>query len=431
MTEAAAPINRALIEVCQTIGSSLELGEVLDTILDHTVREMGAGSASLLLYEPGSEDLRMLASRGLPEEVVQRGYVPRKGSIAERVIQSNEPLVLTDKVDDSKRGIKGMDNGQTAIRSSMCVPLHAKGQVIGTLNLNRYDARLGPFSDTDLDTAMILASQAAISIENARLYESNLKQERLAAIGQTVAGISHCVKNMLTGLRGGLGLVELAQQSENWDACGKGSALLRRSVERISLLVLDMLDYSREKKPQRRRVPVAKPIDEVLDVTRYKAEKLGVTQSSEIAEGCEEILLDPDQFFRCLLNLVENAVDALDSGGHVCVRCVQTPREELETHFPPNTDFSALLPVFEVRVEDNGPGIPEEIRENIFKPFFSTKESKGTGLGLAVTRKITEEHGGRVVLESDAENGTVFRLLFPQAPWPEELEEQPAGGEGA
>ncbi len=408
----ASALKSTLLEICQAIGSSLELNEVLDTILKLTVREVNASSGSILLYDSGSDELKMLASLGLPSEVMERGYIPRRGSIAEKVIATNEAMILSDKVDETK-GVRSMD-GVQKIRSSMCVPLRAKGAVIGTLNLNRYDAAFGPFQNEDRDDVITLASQAAISIENARLLNLYLEQERMAAIGQTVAGISHCVKNMLTGLRGGLGLVELAQQAENWDANEKGLGLLRRSVERVSLLVLDMLDFSREKEPLRRNANLNKIISEVLEITSYKADKKEIEQSIEIDDSCESINVDPDQLFRCLLNLVENSVDAIDKGGQVVVRGVSIAEEETAQYFGSEIDVKKLGHVVRISVEDNGQGIDSENLESIFQPFFSTKESKGTGLGLAVTKKIIEEHGGQVTVDSEVGKGTMFHMIIPE-----------------
>ena len=349
--------NRSLFEICQTMVSSLELSEVLDTILELTLSNLQADAGSILLYDEESDELRMLAARGLPPGVVSRGFVSRKGSIAERVMENDEPLILNGvakHASDARKGVKPAK----AIRSAICAPLRAKGQVIGTVNLNRYREETGNFDEPDVERVMILASHAALSIENARLYQSNLEKTRLAAIGQTVAGISHCVKNMLTGLRGGLGLIELASEAKDWEANGKGVGLLKRNVERVSMLVMDMLDYSKDRKvPCRRDASVALLADEVFDVADSKARERGVTLQTDIEPEADRVHVDADQIFRCLLNLVENAVDAAErSQASVTVGCRVLGRREIEDVFGEDVECDALGKVVCLSVADTGSG---------------------------------------------------------------------------
>ena len=405
----SSQFNSSLFAICQAMVSSLELKEVLDTILELSVQEMKAQTGSILLYESNSENLKMLASKGLPDEVVQRGHIRRKGSPAEYVIEHNEPLLLNDNIDKFDRLDKG-----APIRSSLCVPLRAKGQVIGTLNLNRLNSENGMFEEDDLNTLMILASQAAICIENARLHEANIKQERLAAIGQTVAGISHCVKNMLTGLRGGVGLVELAEQVKDWNAHTKGLEILKRNVNRVSYLVLDMLDFSKEKTPVRASVDVNILIEDVYSTAGFKAHEKSVQLSHEIAPDCASIFVDKDQIFRCLLNLVENAIDSIQGGGIVKTCCREIHAAEVISLFGDAIAPDSLGRVVRLTVEDTGTGIDPEHMASLFQPFFSTKASKGTGLGLSVTRKIVEEHRGKILVDSEVGKGTSFHLVLPE-----------------
>lgn len=407
--------SRSLFEICQAMVSSLEIEEVLDTILELTMGNLQADSGSILLYEKGSDELRMLASKGLPPGVVKRGFVARRGSIAEQVIETNEPAIVNGRPGNWNGGsehIKPADR----IRSAICAPLRAKGQVIGTLNLNRYDGQTEPFGDRDVQKVMILASHAALCIENARLYQSNLEKTRLAAIGQTVAGISHCVKNMLTGLRGGVGLLELAASSQDWGSNGRGLSLLKRNVERISMLVMDMLDYSKDRKvPSRRDASVSLLVQEVFEVTEAKAREKGVELVRDIQPEAERVYVDADQIFRCLLNLVENAIDAAQSEGtRVTARSRLLEADEIASELGEDVDPATLGKTVCLSIVDTGPGIPEDALPSIFEIFFSTKQSKGTGLGLAVTRKIVEEHGGRIRVESGPGRGTAFHMILPE-----------------
>ncbi|MCX7048106.1 MAG: ATP-binding protein [Candidatus Sumerlaeota bacterium] len=439
----------SLFKICAAMTSTLELDELLGMILDLTLKELQAERGSILLYDEASDTLKMLAARGMPEEVARRGYIPRKGSIAEYVVDNNEPLLLNDGIADNRfTSIAG------SLRSSVCCPLRSKGNVIGTLNLTRLTGDC--FTPDDLDSLMIMATQAAVAIENARLIRENVESERLAAIGQTVSGISHCVKNMLTSLKGGMSLADLGIKQNDWSILQNGWKMLNRSVNRISLLVLDMLDFSKEREPSLRPCNMREILEDATEAVRFEAEKFGIAIRQDLPAEAPRVLVDGDQIFRCILNLATNAVDAVHStereDGWVQVGMkIQAP-EGAPADLPAKdlsgtgaSDASAPLTsvsatgapaasasavsasavsapaanksgqeiILTIWVADNGGGIPADKQKDIFKPFFSTKGSKGTGLGLAVTQKVVREHGGRIELDNEPGKGVAFRLVVP------------------
>jgi signal transduction histidine kinase len=398
----------SLLEICQAIGSSLELETVLNTFLSLTLREMQAQQGSVLLFDEHQDRLRMLASIGLPEEIARKGYIARKGSIAEFVIENNQPLILNDSPTNST--YRPLDYKRRLV-SAMCVPLRASGKVLGTINLNRTDDRLGNFVDVDLETMTILAAQAAIFIDNSRLHENNMKAERLAAIGQTVAGISHCVKNLLTGVRGGMSLIDMARQSEDWNLTLQGSDILKRNLERLSSLVLDMLDYSKERKPATAPVDVASLLDEVRSTIESAAKAKKIELVCDVEPASQRIEADAQAIFRCLLNLAHNAIDAMSDEGRLTLECRPSDAPTALRRLQNPGEGRAMI----LRVRDTGTGISSENAATIFEPFFSTKGSKGTGLGLAVTRKIVEEHGGAIELETHAPDPACFAIYLPEA----------------
>jgi signal transduction histidine kinase len=399
--------HASLLEISQAIGSSLELSAVLDTFLELTLREMQAQQGSILLFDEQQDQLQMLASKGLPDTVSRKGYIPRKGSIAEFVIQNNQPLIMNDA--PTHAAYQAMDYRR--INSSMCVPLRARGKVLGTINLNRTDSHLSSFVQANLEVMTILAAQAAIFIENSRLHESNMKAERLAAIGQTVAGISHCVKNVLTGVKGGMSLVDLARQNQDWNLANQGGDILKRNLDRLSSIVLDMLDFSKERVPMTSSVLVASVLDEVKGTVESSAKQKNIEIRIQIDPPRQWVQADAQQLYRCILNLAHNAIDAMSVGGTIVMSSAPSSEPAALRHVK-QTGVEAVIVL---RVRDDGPGIAEENAKTIFEPFFSTKGSKGTGLGLAVTRKIVEEHGGSIVLETYAPDPACFAIYLPQA----------------
>lgn len=399
-------VSESLLEICRAMGAGVQLKEVLDTTLRMTTKEMGAQQGSILLFDQHQDRLQMLASFGLPAEITSKGYIPRKGSIAEWVIEHKEPLVLNDSAKGKE--YTALDEGRRRIYSSMCVPLIARGGVLGTINLNRTDGDLGPFSDEDLGVMLVLASQAAIYIENSRLHESLLKSERLAAIGQTVAGISHCIKNILTGMKGGFSLIKMAREHEDWEIVDQGIEILGGSVNRISSLALDMLNYSKERVPRREEVDLDEMMKEIRGVTRTKAARQETEVVVDLAPDAVHLNADSQDLFRSLLNLVENALDANVQGGTVTISSERSTSERSLRRLSEPAEAAIII-----RIADSGPGISEEASAQIFDPFFSTKGSKGTGLGLAVTQKIIREHGGAIEIASKPNEPAVFAIYLP------------------
>jgi signal transduction histidine kinase len=400
-----AGVSASLLEICRAMSGPLGLSEVLDTILRLTLREMRAQQGSILLIDEGDDRLRMLAALGLPDAMVRKGYLERKGSIAEWVIRRGQPLILNDAPREGEFSTLG---DRRSIVSAVCMPLRVQGRTIGVLNLNRTDAESPLFTESELEPLDVMATQAAQCIENARLHEACLQNERLAAIGQTVAGVAHCIKNVLTHMSGGVALVGMARDQQNWEMLSQAVRLLTQSNTRVTALVMDMLDYSKEREPELSACDLREMIGEVVDGTLREAGARDCQVYVGIGAGAESVQADEHQLFRCLLNLVQNGIDASARGGIVSI------------HTERATDKGALRRLkrageaaLVIRVSDQGAGIPPDIYPHLFEPFFSTKGNHGTGLGLAVTRKIIEEHGGMIELASKPWEPATFAIYLP------------------
>lgn len=227
-------------------------------------------------------------------------------------------------------------------------------------------------------------------------------QKELVFLGETVAGISHTIKNILGGLEGGLYVVDTAFGKNNRDLLEKGWNMVKGNVNRISGLVRDILFLSRERTPALEDTDPAEICREVIELLSSPAMEAGVELALEGPEGSKGIRVDPRGLHTVLTDLLTNAIEACrgGSGSRGC-------RVELRYRY--EEDGRA---VFEV--QDNGPGIEPQIMELLFKRSVSTKGSKGSGLGLLVAKKIVEGHGGAIQVESSPGKGTLFRVTFPQ-----------------
>ena len=232
-----------------------------------------------------------------------------------------------------------------------------------------------------------------------KLREELIRQERLAATGQTVASISHSVKNILEGLRGGAYIYRRGARVEDPAVRMHGWLMVERNIERISSLVADLLNYARERKPDFVAIDPNQLVSDVLETQRPKAEAQGTALETQFDSAVSSWLLDPHAMHQCLTNLVTNALDATAGidGAWVRVSTHLTAEDQLE-----------------IRIQDSGPGIAPNLLDTLFTSMISTKGSKGTGLGLLVVNKIVMEHGGKVTAEAGMAPGATFRVFLPR-----------------
>ena len=233
-----------------------------------------------------------------------------------------------------------------------------------------------------------------------RLEREMLEAERLAAVGQTVAGLAHTIKNLLMGLEGGMYMVDSGLRRGDAGRVSEGWQVLQRNVQKTTALVKDFLSFAKGRLPELRPADPNALAAGVVELYREAARLQGVELVLEAGPEVREAPLDPQGIETCLTNLISNGIDAAvlreQPGGRVIVRT----RE----------DQGDLI--FEVA--DNGCGMEQEIKEKVFTTFFTTKGGKGTGLGLLTTRKIVQEHGGRIEVESAPEQGSLFRIRLPR-----------------
>jgi PAS domain S-box-containing protein len=254
---------------------------------------------------------------------------------------------------------------------------------------------------------------AAIFLQDLRkikqLEREKIDAERLAAMGQTVAGLAHGIKNILTGLEGGMYVVNSGLQKGQQEKVDVGWDMLKRNINRISALVKNLLNFSKGRTPH---VTLVNPTDIVRDIiSLYQdaAQKDGITLVAEVDESIAPAPFDSEEIHTCLANLVSNALDACQmSEKMVCSVTIRCKEENGSIIF---------------EVADQGAGMDYEIKQKVFTNFFTTKGSGGTGIGLLLTRKIVQEHGGKITVDSAPGEGSLFRLIFPRERLPRTNEE--------
>jgi PAS domain S-box-containing protein len=235
-----------------------------------------------------------------------------------------------------------------------------------------------------------------------QLERDLVNSERLAAVGQTVAGMAHCIKNILHGFKGGSYLVDVGLERDNSDKLRNGWAMIQRNITRTSDLVMDLLSYSKEREPEYEPCHPNEIAADVCDLLEGVAREHDVTLLKQFSDRITPVVMDPRTVHRCLMNLVTNAIDA-------CIFDSDADKTHQVTVVTAREDTGGVR--FDVK--DNGCGMSEAVRAKLFSSFFSTKGVKGTGLGLLVTAKLVEEHKGTIDVASTEGEGTTFSIRFP------------------
>jgi signal transduction histidine kinase len=384
--------NLAIIyETSQAITRISDVDQLLDHIMNLVFQTIEADRGCLVLKNVETGTLEPTAIR-YREGVDTNAQIAISRTIMDYVLDRSEGVIVLDAAHD-QRFSSANSIVQLGIREAICVPLMGRHDTLGVMYVDTTSdskevlktQRPSKFNDDQLKLMIAIAHQAGLAIEDSRYYQAMMQAERLAAVGQTIATVSHHIKNILQGLKSGSYLVEMGLSDKNFELLERGWSVVQKNQSRIFNLVMDMLTYSKEREPALEMEP--------------RARELGVRLESDLKFTGGSIAIDPEGIHRALLNLVGNAIDAVEGVKDGCVR-IETVSDSRNRYLT----FSVI---------DNGVGIPEDKRESIFQVFHSSKGSKGTGLGLPVSLKIAQEHGGSLRVESEVGNGSRVLLELP------------------
>lgn len=385
------------------VSHTLDIDELLGRILQLVSEWVEADRGCIMLVDPETRELRIKARRD--RTAADPGSMAISRTILDYVMERREGVLTSDAQDDD-RFSSGGSVVRTGVREAICVPMQGRYDVVGVIYVDTItplaEAVGGGhrrFTDEHLKLMIAIGHQAALAVEDTTYYSAMVQTERLAAVGQTIATLSHHIKNILQGLRGGSYLVEMGLENDDRAVLQKGWEIVRRNQNKIASLVMDMLSFSKDREPEFVETDLAGLLDDVLETVQQRADEAGVTIRREVPEGLPPVMLDPEAMSRAILNVVTNALDAVEErpDGLVTVGAAVDTESRL----------------VRIAVVDDGPGMSPETLAEIFNLFVSTKGARGTGLGLTVSRKILQEHGGDIRATSVAGAGSTFTLEFP------------------
>ncbi|QDV29127.1 Sensor protein ZraS [Planctopirus ephydatiae] len=409
----------------EAVRPSSSMTQILQRMLDLAIETLGADRGCVLLRDAETETLHPIAvgfrgqENSSPEDVPTlgrpakdsgekaTGRIPVSRSIVDYVVKNMQAVRTSDARHDS-RFETGQSIVRAGIREAMCVPLQARHELMGVVYLDITSSAeemilLGDqprFSEEQLRVLAAIGRQAALAVENQRFQEAFVKSERLAAMGQTIATLSHHIKNILQGVRGGSYLIDLGLGKTDTELIRKGWGIVDKNQSKIYNLVMDMLTFSKERQPEMKLSQLNDVAQDVVELMQPQAGEVETKLLFHPASQLPTSTFDPEGIHRAILNVVSNAMDAVEHA--------DDPRVVVQTGFDEPRDL------LWVSVEDNGTGIAPENLSKMFLMFESTKGARGTGLGLAVSQKIIREHGGDITVESQIGKGSRFVLTWPR-----------------
>ena len=391
---------RILYNLTTTLSSIFNLDHLVRRTLEAVVEVVPADRGFILLVGPEGQ---LVPKASVDRTEARNGRAPADNMPISRTI-INEVMakhigVISSNAMRDKRFSSGKSVHDYGIRSALCVPIKGRSKILGVIHLDSSMADR-TYSTEQLRLLTAIGLQTGLAIENVRLYEAAVRGERLAAMGETVAVLSHHIKNILQALGGGVDVVEMALQKNDLGRVKSSWPLVRRSLDRVNAVILNMLAFSKPRQPLLETINVNHIVQECMDLIGPQADERGVAIINDLGD-LPPIPADAAGLNQAVMNLLANAIDAVkDKTGAITV----------------STEFDPLLRNVILKVVDNGIGIEPDQLPHIFEPFHSSKGQKGTGLGLAVTKKVVEEHGGRIAVQSSPNAGTTFTVTLAMHP---------------
>jgi GAF domain-containing protein len=437
---------RALGEVSQAVNSTLDLETVLSTIVAKAVQLCGTEAGAIYVFDELQREFHLRATYGMDQELIEALTQRRIGlddpNIAQALAQP-EPIQIADLREEASNEINEITL-RAGYLARLVAPLRRGEDVVGFLVVRR--CAPGAFPQNTVDLIKTFAAQSAVAIENARLFknvEASLEDlrttqdrlvqtQKLASLGQLTAGIAHEIKNPLNFVNNFSGVSaelmdELREAVDRMTGDDKTRAeiteladTLRDNLDKIvqhgkraDSIVKNMLLHSREGSGEHRPIDMNALIEEAVNLAYHgaRAEKQGfnITLERSFDPAAGQVDCFPQEITRALLNLISNGFYAATK------RKEQDNSEGYEPTLIATT--KNLGDRLEIRIRDNGTGIPPEVKEKIFNPFFTTKPAgEGTGLGLSITHDIiVKQHSGSIEVDSRPGEYTEVRIVLPRA----------------
>ena len=395
----------ALFEVGQMMALTFDIGRLFENTMSLVEARLQMHRGVLALYDVQAGELAVEHAYGLTPEMMEHGRYRLAHGIYAQVMERGVPMAAPN-VGDAPI-VLGADAERTETRhvAFLCVPILMESKAVGVLSVDRAPVDERTLAD-DLNFLTILASVFAQALKIRQMIDQALAQDRLASLGKMARSVAHEVRNPLGGIRGaaqllGMNLAELGTEGQAAEEAEGYTRIIVEEVDRLNRVVEQLLHFGSAPTRAYGPVDLVEVVEHVAFLVGSDAAAQGVTVVKELPAGGAALQGDGDELKQALLNMARNGVEAMPDGGELRLTVMPTASAGAGTEAS-----------IEVSVSDTGAGLPPEEREKIFSPLYTTKQ-KGAGIGLALTKRIVEEHGGYIAVEDGDPRGSRFRVVLP------------------
>ncbi|MEM9190727.1 MAG: ATP-binding protein [Myxococcota bacterium] len=401
-------LEQTIIELRTRLAHVLDIDDLVHVLMAGLERSRRLTHASLYLLD---DELRgySLAGHFGPEPAKRIETAPAR-PLFDRLGRHDVAIVESLERELEERRDLGEDReaetvfeiSQTlaAMHASACFAIKGeRGEVYGLLCIK--DERLrDAFSPEEIQLFKGMAAQAAIAVENSRLYRQMKERDRLAALGEMAAGLAHEIRNPLGAIKASAQFLEEPEENPSQQ---EFLGIIVEEVDRLNRVVSSFLDYARPNRGEAEPVEINGTVQRTVQLLSNECAEAGVESELLLAEGLPKVRIDPEQLRQVLINLGQNAIQAMAEGGKLSVQTLGRVEHDV---------LGSQRGWVDIRVTDTGPGISPRVRSTLFVPFVTTKD-RGTGLGLAISQRIITAAGGLIEVRSHQGVGTTFVVRLP------------------
>lgn len=382
-----------LFDTERELNKAYTLEELLNILIEKITETIGVEAALITLRDPKTQEFSRRVVKNLDKGKINELTFSGKSGIVGKVVQSGEVYYSNDADSDPLFKKEFSKKIGLSIKQVACIPLKIDHNVIGILEIFNKSAKNDYFSADDIRLLTSLASQISRTIETFQLREEKIKADRLSAIGNMMSTIVHDLRTPMNNI---YGFVDLLQEEEDAEIRQEYADIVIQQIKFLTNMTTDVLDFAKGKSSV---LPVKCAVNKILDDFARFFEADVIKKGYKFEHACNTasmIYVDPEKIQRIFMNIMKNALEAMQPGGKFSI---VAEKEKDNVLF---------------KLADNGSGIPDEIKETLFDSFVTSGKKGGTGLGLAIVKKLIEEQKGKIEVESELNKGTTFKIYFPR-----------------